>query len=42
MKEYKNIYRSEVQNPKEVMRCVKGEINTLCKEHDELLNNVEL
>lgn len=28
IKEYKNIYRSEVRNPKEVMRCVKGEIYT--------------
>ena len=28
VKEYTNIYRSEVENPQEIMRCVRGEIYT--------------
>lgn len=28
VKEYSNIYRSEIINPKEIMRCVKGELFT--------------
>lgn len=28
IKEYPNIYRSEIKNPQEIMRCVKGEIYT--------------